>query len=91
MVFLNPKRRRIIAAAVPTVLFTSVASAELLAPGGLDDAEDFATTLQQSPNFGGTLEAKQLIPFNLADNNGTIFYTGQLMNAVSARAWGTTH
>jgi hypothetical protein len=76
------KRRRIVAAAVPTVLFTSVASAELLAPGGLDDVSDFATTLQQSPDLGGTLEARQLIPFNLADDNGTIFYTGQLMNAV---------
>jgi hypothetical protein len=76
-----PRFRPILAAAIPTLLFSGFASAEMIAPGGMT-TDDFATTVSQSPQFGGDLEAMQYIPFTLSDDQGKIFYVGQVVHDV---------
>ena len=73
--------RPLLTAAIPTVLLSGIASAEIIQPGGIT-TEDFATTLTARPDLGGDLEAMQYIPFSLADNQGKIFYVGQIAHDV---------
>lgn len=66
---------------IPTVLLTTTpASAELLPPGGF--ASDFASSLTERPDFGGTVEQKAMIPFTLTDDSGQSIYSGELMHEV---------
>jgi hypothetical protein len=48
----------------------------------MTSSDNFATTVSQTPEFGGNLEAMQYIPFSLSDDQGKVFYVGQLLHDV---------
>src|SRR5437867_4397065 len=78
----------LLTAAFPTVFLSGVASADLLAPGGL--SEDLATSLDQRPDLGGEIEAMQYVPFSLRDDQGNSFYMGQVVHEVLREPDSTT-
>jgi hypothetical protein len=65
---------------VPTILIHLPASADLIGPGDL--TEDLATSLDQRPDLGGDLEARQMIPYTLKDEMGDSIYLGQIVHDV---------
>jgi len=72
--------RTLLTAAIPTLFLSSAARADMLPPGGF--TEDLATTLADQPGLGGTLEAMQDVPFSLTDDQGKVFYVGQVEHDV---------
>ncbi len=70
---------RIAIGIVAVLAFARTVDAELVEPSRGGD--DFATTLQQDPEFGGTVEASQVIPFDLAEAHGERL-VGELLNEV---------
>ena len=72
--------RPIMTAAIPTLFLSAAARADLLPPGGF--TENLATTLANRPELGGHLEAMQDIPFSLTDDQGKVFYVGQVEHDV---------
>lgn len=74
--------RRLAAAAIPTLFLGGIASAELVSPGGETTGNGFVTSVAGDPSFGGHLEAMSDIPFTLSDDQGKIFYVGQIRDQV---------
>lgn len=72
--------RPLITVVVPTLFLSGHASAGMVEPGGI--TEDLATSLAARPDLGGDLEAMQYIPFSLQDDQGRIFYVGQVIHDV---------
>jgi hypothetical protein len=69
-------------AALPVVFWGGIASAELIAPGGETTGNGFVASVASDPSFGGHLEAMQDIPFDLSDDQGKVFYVGQIRHEV---------
>ena len=76
-----PKASSILSIAVPSLFLGGFVSAEIVQPGGMTTT-DFATTLANRPDLGGSLEAMQDIPFSLTDDQGKVFYIGQIQHEV---------
>src|SRR4051812_9960917 len=72
--------RPLLSAVAPTLLLSGVASAEMIAPGGM--TEDLATSLSARPDLGGEFEATIPVPFMLMDDQHKVFYTGQIDHSV---------